>query len=320
LFASWITLNREVYKGATAGSYKTGLVVGLFICEKGKEVSFMRTRNISLLMLFLLCFLGAAVVAAADPIGVSVSSGLTSTVSGAVTESFSSGLPSGFTDTCTAGSTDCGVFPPANVDDIITNPTGNTSNFITTGVSTAGESIGINLGTVQTALHISTPINYFGLYWGSVDPYNTIDLYDGTTLVDSYTGAELLALDSSITPDVGSAFVNFAFNGNTITSITLSSTFENFETVNEAFAETPEPATLALMGIGLLGLGFLARSRARQSHWLNRSVSFLFSERLILEEIALPGITMRRHPSGVASFFSLRQIGRARRGDLPKLS
>ena len=31
--------------------------------------------------------------------------------------------------------------------------------------------------------------NAFGLYWGSVDPYNSIKFYDGDTLVASYTGA-----------------------------------------------------------------------------------------------------------------------------------
>jgi hypothetical protein len=224
----------------------------------------MHTRNVSLLMLFLLCFLGAAVIAAADPIGVSVSSGLTSTVAGAVTESFSSGFPAGFTNTCTTGSADCGVFAStASVTNVVMNPTGNTSNFIATGIGT--ESISISLAGVQSALHISTPINYFGLYWGSVDAYNVLDFYDGSTLVESFTGADLLGMDPSLAAGTSSTFVNFAFDGNTITNITMTSGSENFETVNEAFAETPEPATLALMGIGLLGLGFLARSRAQQT-------------------------------------------------------
>ena len=33
--------------------------------------------------------------------------------------------------------------------------------------------------------------NTFGLYWGSLDSYNTIKFYDGTTLVASYTGEDI---------------------------------------------------------------------------------------------------------------------------------
>ena len=36
--------------------------------------------------------------------------------------------------------------------------------------------------------------NAFGLYWGSVDPYNSIKFYDGATLVASYTGADISPL------------------------------------------------------------------------------------------------------------------------------
>jgi hypothetical protein len=39
--------------------------------------------------------------------------------------------------------------------------------------------------------------NAFGLYWGSVDPFNTLDFYDGTRLVASYTGAEIVPLLSN---------------------------------------------------------------------------------------------------------------------------
>ena len=36
--------------------------------------------------------------------------------------------------------------------------------------------------------------NTFGLYWGSLDSYNSIKFYDGTTLVASYTGADISPL------------------------------------------------------------------------------------------------------------------------------
>ncbi len=220
----------------------------------------MRARNVSLLMLFLLCFLGAAVIATADPICVTWSSGLTSTVSGADTVTFTttSSLPAGFTANCTS-SVDCGVFPSTTMTADAHNPTGNTSPFIAPGAH--GQWISIDLAATQMGLAVPTPLNYFGLYWGSVDSYNDLSFYDGSKLVDSFTGADLLALDPSLTAGSSSTFVNFAFNGNTVTNIVFTSINENFESVNEAFAETPEPATLALMGIGLFGLALLARPR-----------------------------------------------------------
>ncbi len=224
----------------------------------------MLKRNILLFALTLFCFLGAAIAAAGDPISVTVSSGLTSTVASAAdTVSFNSGLPAGFSDNCSS-SVDCGIFPSTTWTTDVHNPTNNTNDFIAPGIN--GQKITINLSQVQSSLGISSPIDYFGLYWGSVDTYNNVYFYDGSKLVASYTGSELLALDTKLTPGITSTYVNFYFTGGTVTSIDLWSGGENFETVNEAFAESPESGTLALMGIGLLGLGLLVRSRVHQLH------------------------------------------------------
>ena len=48
--------------------------------------------------------------------------------------------------------------------------------------------------------------NAFGLYWGSIDTYNTISFYNGAVLVASYTGAEIL-------PMLAGNPGNFALNG-----------------------------------------------------------------------------------------------------------
>ncbi|MBX9647849.1 MAG: VCBS domain-containing protein, partial [Xanthobacteraceae bacterium] len=57
-----------------------------------------------------------------------------------------------------------------------------TTNYLTVGG-----------GGVETITFASEQ-NAFGLYWGSVDSYNSISFYDGSTLVGSYTGASVAPL------------------------------------------------------------------------------------------------------------------------------
>ncbi|HEX5325447.1 MAG TPA: hypothetical protein VFW75_02145, partial [Acetobacteraceae bacterium] len=47
------------------------------------------------------------------------------------------------------------------------------------------------LGTIT--LTMPGPEKYLGLLWGSVDAYNTLDLYNGASLVGSITGADVTA-------------------------------------------------------------------------------------------------------------------------------
>ena len=84
--------------------------------------------------------------------------------------------------------------------------------------------------------------NVFGLYWGSVDSYNTIKFYDGTTLVASYTGADISPLLS--TGNQGS----FASNGyvefqglHSFNKVVLGSTSNAFEIDNISAGSVPTP-------------------------------------------------------------------------------
>lgn len=52
-------------------------------------------------------------------------------------------------------------------------------------------------GGASETISFATEKNAFGLYWGSVDSYNTIKFYSGTTLVASYTGADISPLLAS---------------------------------------------------------------------------------------------------------------------------
>ena len=119
-------------------------------------------------------------------------------------------------------------------------------------------------GTAEFGL--GADYNYFGLFWGSVDSYNTLSFYDDGLEVASFGGDDI---SPPLTADGGQGdwdsnrYVNFFFTGgDTYDTIRLTSTNYAFETDNHAFGVVPEPSIIALFAAGFFGLGF---ARRRQS-------------------------------------------------------
>jgi hypothetical protein len=139
-----------------------------------------------------------------------------------------------------------------------TNPgTGIAGNPITDWVSAVG-------GNDETIL-FNGGQKYFGLLWGSVDPTNTITFYQGSTVVATYTGAELnvdgVGLQYYAAPG---SFVDFVADNSTeyFNKVVLSAAGgDPFETSNFAAIAAPEPATWAMMILGLSAMGAALRRR-----------------------------------------------------------
>jgi VCBS repeat-containing protein len=70
---------------------------------------------------------------------------------------------------------------------------GSTAPFVGSGHADTTNYLGIGGDGTET-ITFAEEENAFGLYWGSVDAYNTINFYNGTTLVASYTGADISPL------------------------------------------------------------------------------------------------------------------------------
>lgn len=196
----------------------------------------------------------AALVAPAFAVTVTVggtssaSSGEFSAVAGATTVDFDGATPDGWSI-----SGDHEIVSGSLPGFYAAPPDTNTSRYLTVPRRQSSGQADISLGGSY---------NYYGLYWGSIDAYNTLTFLNGDVEVYEFTGTQAAALVPT-QPDGNqslAAYFNF-FDLPQFTGVRLSSTQYAFETDNHAFGQVPVPATAALFVVGLLGLASMRRAR-----------------------------------------------------------
>jgi hypothetical protein len=136
-------------------------------------------------------------------------------------------------------------------------------------------SVTIDYAGLVSTLTGGAYLNYFGLYYGSIDAYNMIEFFDEAgALVDVVYGQDIINLcapacaSGSQTAEGTNQYVNLLLDdGETFKSLRLSTWGVAVEVDNLAVGvgvrAVPEPASLALVGLGLLAFG-ATRRRARR--------------------------------------------------------
>jgi hypothetical protein len=147
------------------------------------------------------------------------------------------------------------------------SPSGNTSKYLT--ISPAGDNVAGGTGSVT--LNFAQAVDYFGLYWGSVDTYNFGDIYSGGTLLQTFSGADVpgAQANGSWTSDADNVFVNFlAAPGETFDKVVLRSNGRAFESDNHTYriaaTSVPEPGSmLGLLAVGAMSVGSLMKRKSK---------------------------------------------------------
>jgi hypothetical protein len=96
---------------------------------------------------------------------------------------------------------------------------------------------------------------YLGLLWGSVDTYNTLSFYEGSTLIGSVTGTQVTASADGDQGQNGTFYVNINSTESFNQVVATSSSYA-FEFDNVAYnpSSVPEPSSFALGIAGFMGL------------------------------------------------------------------
>ena len=131
------------------------------------------------------------------------------------------------------------------------------SRYITTSSAAA-------FGGANATMTFAQTQTYFGLLWGSVDSYNWLDFYRGSTLIGRVNGGDVAALANGDQGEMGTYYVNIlsdtAFDRVVAASNGYAFEFDNIS-YSPSAPSVPEPATLCLLGLGVLEAARRLRKR-----------------------------------------------------------
>ena len=122
----------------------------------------------------------------------------------------------------------------------------------------------LSTGIGSVTLTLPGQEKYIGLLWGSVDSYNTLSLYNGSTLVGTVTGTDVTSSANGNQGELGTFYVNIT-STDSFNTIVATSTQNAFEFDNVAFntSAVPEPSSIILGLIGMMGAATFTQMRRK---------------------------------------------------------
>jgi hypothetical protein len=123
----------------------------------------------------------------------------------------------------------------------------------------------ISTGMGQAKLTFPGAEKYLGMLWGSVDTFNKLEFVMGAVSVGIVTGANIFAAAAGDQGINGTYYANIV-SSLSFDSVVASSSAYAFEFDNVAYNPTdpnkvPEPFSIGLLGIGMLGVGFFRKNK-----------------------------------------------------------
>jgi hypothetical protein len=124
--------------------------------------------------------------------------------------------------------------------------------------------IAVQTGGMAT-FTFSTPQNYFGILWGSIDAQNTLTFYNSSdSVIGTVTSAQLTGYSLNSSGAAGTVYANISssapFSSVVVTTSGAQGDF-NFEFDDVAIANVPEPTSLGLLATGIAVAGFVIRRK-----------------------------------------------------------